>query len=332
MAWLLLLLVASAPVRAAEDPSADACAGSSADCAGTAGEEPNWADSSYEFVTGQGDSLAQWVDSFFGTPDSDAESADSVLRLLGEYEWDQEEGGDQKLRLRGKVDLPQLGKRLSLVLSEEDEERSDVVPDQRRQDGDVGLQYRVAERARSRLYLSVGTNASLEFRSSLRYRYEQPLGERWRFRFSDRVYFKEGDGFGNLARGDLDYAIDARQGLRWTTDLDYGEETDGAEWGTRLSHYVRLNEKEAFSTFAAASGQTDPETYTGAYSLGVRYRRSVFRPWMFVELEPSHVWRKDEPWENRSSAWVMVCRIEFREELGNRRAGPLRQAVQGATP
>jgi hypothetical protein len=303
-----------------------------AGCPSSDPSKPTWADTSYRYVTTQGDSLAQWVDSFFAAPATEAESADSVLRVLGEYEWDEEEGSDQKIRLRGKVDLPRLGRRLSLVLSEDDDERSDVVPDRERKNSDVGLQYRVAERARSRLYLSVGTNASLEFRSSLRYRYDQPFGDRWNLRLTERVYFKEDDGFGTLTRSDLDFVIDEDRIVRWTSDVVYGEETDGAEWGSRLSFFARMNRKEAISTFAALSGQTDPQSWTGAYSLGARYRRNVFRPWVFVEVEPSRVWRKDDPWENRSSAWVVTFRVEFREELGNRRAGRARGAVQAGPP
>ena len=321
-----LLLLSAGVVAAGESgPDSADCAGR--DAAGGAGTScapspanPNWADSSYGYVTARSDALAQWVDSFFGVPATETDSADSVLRLFGEYEYDQEQGSDQKLRLRGKVDLPRLSRRLSVVFSEDDDERSDVAPDLERRNSDVGLQYRVVERARSRLYLSVGTNSSLEFRSSLRYRYDLPISERWSLRFGERLYYKEDDGFGTLSRVDLDYLLNQDRILRWTSDVDYGEETDGAEWGSRFSYFARLNPKEAVSTFAAMSGQTDPESWVGAYALGLRYRRNVFRPWMFVEFEPSHVWRKQNPWENRSSAWVVTWRIEFREEIGNRHA------------
>ena len=322
---VLLLLAVNATASEPVGPPAPCASGSGAPppeagCSSSGPADETWADSSYRYVTGQGDALAQWIDSFFGVPANDAESADSVLRLLGEYEYDEESGNDQKLRLRGKVDLPRLSQRLSLVFSEDDDERRDVSPDLQRRDSDVGLQYRLSERERSRLYLSVGLNSSLEFRSSLRYRYNLPIAERWNLRLSERLYFKEGDGFGTLSRADLDYAFDADHIVRWTSDVDYGEETDGSEWGSRISYFERLNAREAVSTFAAVSGQTDPESWVGAYALGLRYRRNVFRPWMFVEFEPSRVWRKPEPWESRSSAWVLTWRIEVREDIGNRRA------------
>lgn len=282
----------------------------------------HWADASYEYLTTRADRLAQRIDSFFAEPDTERESADSVLRLMGEYEWDEDSGTDTKVRLRGKVDLPELDRRLSIVLGEDDDFRRDVGPPGERQDSSVGLQYRIAERPYSRLNFSVGTNASLEFRSALRYRYQQPIGEDLRFRLTERLYFKEDDGFGTLTRTDLDYHLGEQRIVRLTGEVDYGEETDGAEWATRLSYYLMADERKALSGFGAVSGRTDPGPFTDAYALGVRYRRSVFRPWMFVELEPSHQWRKSGPDEPREPAWVVTFRVEFLEELQNRRAGP----------
>ena len=311
---------------AASDPAAPAPAACGAEtpdaqpCPARTPGNSTWADTSYQFVTTQSDSLANWIDSFFGSRNSDVESADSVLRLLGEVKWDQEDGTDQKLRLRGKVDLPRLSRKLSLVFSEDDDERRDVLPDQDRKDSDIGLVYRVAQQGRARLYASVGTNSSLEFRSSLRYRYDYPFSERWHGRFSERLYYKEDDGFGTLTRGDLDFSFDDNHVIRWTTDVEYGEETAGTEWGGRLSYFDRMNEKEVVNFFAAVSGETDPEAFTDAYSLGVRYRRNIWRPWVFVEVEPSHVWRKEDADQNRSSAWVLTFRVELREELDNHRS------------
>jgi hypothetical protein len=305
---------AGPPPECGSSPTSKSCSAQSPD-------GHTWLDRSYDYLTTRSDTLAQQLDSFFGQPDSERESADSVLRLFAEYEWDAEQGSDQKLRLRGKVDLPELDRRLSLVLGEDEDYRQDVVPGDGRENTDVGLQYRLLQQARSRLYFSVGTNASLEFRSALRYRYERALAEDWRLRLTERVYYKEGEGFGTIARSDLDYLLGPDRILRWTADLEYGEETDGVEWGSRLSYLMQLNEREAFGYFAAVAGMTDPEAYTDTWALGLRYRRTLFRPWMFLEIEPSHQWRKETPWDPRDPAWVFTVRLELLEELENRRAG-----------
>ncbi len=320
---MLLLCVASEATRAEGEIQVGAprCQPSQA-CEAAEAQPPaqNWVDTSYAYVTSRTDSLAVWLDSFFGTVTSDMESADSVLRLRTEYEWNEEDGEDAKVRLRGKVDLPRLDERLSLVFSEEDAEREEVIPNSAGNDDDVGLQLRLRERQQSRMWFTVGTNASLDFKSSLRYRYVQPIGEDWRVQYTQRLHFKEGDGFGTTTRGDLDYLISRDRIVRWTNQFEYGEETDGVEWGTRLSYQLRLSEKDALSYFGAIAGETDPEYLTQSYALGVRYRRNFLRPWIFVEIEPSYAWRRESVEESRSSLWLLTLRLEFLEERHNRRA------------
>jgi hypothetical protein len=319
---MLFVCAQAAAVCAAAAPEASAtrCEPPGACAGGAAVPAETWVDDSYEYVTSRTDALAVWLDSFFGTVTSDMESADSVLRLRTDFEWDEEDGEDYKVRLRGKVDLPRLDERLSLVFSEEDEEREEVIPNSAGHDDDVGLQYRVRERQSSRLWFTVGTNASLDFKSSLRYKYVEPIGDDWRVQFSERLYFKEGDGFGTITRGDLDYLISRDRIVRWTNQAEYGEETDGTEWGTRLSYQLRLSEKDALSYFGAIAGETDPEYLTQSYALGVRYRRNFLRPWIFLEVEPSYAWRRESVEESRSSVWLLTLRLEFLEELRNRRA------------
>ena len=329
LVWVLFPALPVAVIAAPPAGLEDGCVEGS-DCVPEPVDE-SWVDDSYEYVTSRTDSLAVWLDSFFAVPEADLESADSVLRLRTEYQWDEEDGGDAKIRLRGKVDLPRINRRLSLVFSEEDEDRDQVIPGEDHNDSDVGLQYRLSERTHSRLYLSVGTNSSLDFKSSLRYRFVYPISQDWRWQFSERLYYTQGDGFGTLSRADLDYSLSDNRIIRWTNQVDYGEETDGLEWGSKLNYRIRLSEKDALSYFAGVSGETDPYHLTKNYAVGVRYRLNLFRPWIFFEIEPSHQWRRDSTEEERYSAWVVTFRLEFLEELKNRHASR-EPEVQGENP
>ena len=281
--------------------------------------DDTWVDTSYEYVTSRTDALAVWLDSYFGTPTSDRESADTVLRLRNELVLDEDDGVDTGVRLRGKIDVPRLDRRLSLVFSEENEEYEEVVPDSAGRNDDVGLQFRLADRGSSRLWVSLGVNNSLDLRTSLRYKHVRALGEDWRLQFGEKLYHKQEEGFGALTRVDLDYLIATDRMVRWTNQVDYGEETAGAEWGSRLSYQIRIDSRQALSYFTSVSGQTDPDYLTRGYGVGVRYRRNVLRPWMFVEVEPAHVWRRDTLGEPREPVWMLTFRLELIEEHRNRR-------------
>ena len=162
--------------------------------------------------------------------------------------------------------------------------------------------------------------------------YLQPVNDRLSLRFTERLYLKEGDGAGSITRGDIDYSLGTDRILRFTSDVEYGQETDGAEWGSRFSYLLKISPRAALSYFFAVSGQTEPQHITDAYAIGVRYRRNVLRPWTIVEVEPSHLWRRETEDDRREPAWAISFRLELLEEILNRHherrwSVPSRQAI-----
>ena len=84
----------------------------------------NWVDESHAYATNQAQALTEWMDAFFGDPEYDAEQAESLLRLELANEWDEEDGNDFSVRLRGKVQLPKISRRLNLVFAGEERTRA----------------------------------------------------------------------------------------------------------------------------------------------------------------------------------------------------------------
>ena len=71
------------------------------------------------------------------------------------------------------------------------------------------------------------------------------------------------------------------------------------------------------SYFGSINGVTDP-SYTKNYRLGMQFRRQIYREFLFVELEPSYNFRKEE-YEDRNGAWNVVLRFEIALERDLRR-------------
>ena len=101
----------------------------------------NWVDTSHAYATDNAQALAEWMDEVFGDPLYDAERAESYLRLEFVNDWDQEDGNDFKIRLRGQVQLPRISNRLNLVFSGEDSQ--DLDEEERKQEDQIGLQYKL---------------------------------------------------------------------------------------------------------------------------------------------------------------------------------------------
>ncbi|GIR90319.1 MAG: hypothetical protein CM15mP89_3240 [Gammaproteobacteria bacterium] len=90
--------------------------------------------------------MTQWVDNFFGNDERDLEQAESRLRLRTIYDWDQRLDNEFKLRLGGKVSLPQISKRLDLVFRGEDMDGFGSEGAEDRAEDRIGLQYQVGPR------------------------------------------------------------------------------------------------------------------------------------------------------------------------------------------
>ena len=269
-------------------------------------------------MTVKSDSLAIWLDDFFGTPASDLESASSSLRIRLRGRWEEGESSDFKASLRGSVHLPQLNKRVSLIFTEDVEEgaaesgAAEEIIDDSKDNTDVALQYKVRENIHSRVDLRFGLSSSLKPKVSSRYRYRTALVEGYFAKFSEKVYFKGGGGFGSVTRFSIDHTLASNQVLRWSNRFHYAEESDGVEWSSNLSLSQRLDEKRAIAYVVGTAGETRPDYLNTRYGLSVVYRQSFFRPWLFVELEPAYKWKRPNREDDRDGVAQFTARLEVR--------------------
>jgi hypothetical protein len=288
--------------------------------------DSNWLDSSHRYVHNSTDQLAGWIDQFFGVPRTDLESAHSSLRLILENNWQEGEGNSDTVRLRGKIHLPRVNERLSLLF--EDEEGANSQTDSssgisalndNNDRTDVGLSYKAWEHLQSRVDIKVGLRSSGKGKVKARYRFESPWGENYTNRFIETLSFIDGEGFGSHSRYELDRRIDDHRLIRWSNNLTFAEESQGVEWSTRLLLGDRLNEKTAISYFVWTSGETRPAYLTTSYGLGARYRQSIIRPWIFYELEPGYAWLREESEDQRDGRITFSVRLEMLFERKSRR-------------
>lgn len=282
--------------------------------------EAEWYDSSRDYVIGHTDNLAEWIDNFFGDASTEEEAPYSTLRLRIEQDWDERDKFDTDVRLRGKVYLPKLNRRLSLLFSDDDGEtgQDDLLTDERNSPDDVALQYTARERKYYRLDFKVGIRSSGDPKTSVRYKYERPFLDHYIGRFSQDVRYRGGEGFGSRTRFDLDRIIDETHLLRWFNKADWEEEESGVSWDTGVSYTKRLSHKRAVSYYISAGGETQPYGITNSYGLGVRYRQNVLRPWLFAEVQPSYRWQKDNDIRDREGRAAIFLRLEavFEKDFG----------------
>lgn len=279
-------------------------------------DQPTWLDTSRRYVDTSADSFANWIDNFFGSPRTELESANSTLRLTLDSQFEEHNSSDFNVRLRGKVHLPRVDERLSLVFSDEDDDGLNEAKDQPglREDNskiDAGLLYKISERERSRLDFKLGLRSSGKLKSSMRYRYKLPWNDKIVNRFTQTLYFVDGEGFGTRSAIDHDRLIDDRRLFRWSNYARFEEGSNGVEWTSRLSFAKRLNHASAITYFTWVSGDTRPEYLTTSYGIGSRYRHNFYRSWLFYELEPAYAWKREELQDDRTPGWLFSVRLEI---------------------
>ena len=275
-----------------------------------------WVEGGHRYAARKADEMTQWVDNFFGNDERDLEQAYSRLRVRTIYDWDDRLDNEIKVRLGGKVSLPQISERLDLVFRGED---MDGFNDRGVEDADedrIGLQYEVGpeDRRNGRFKLTVGFGSSGP-KPGVKYVYQDALAEDVSFRFTQRFTYDLGDGGYGSSRFVVDKALRERELIRAYTRFLYGEKTEGTEWSTSLS-YARGWEGEggrvgASWLYVGADGQTEPYDFVKNYKVGMRIRRQAYKDFLFWEIEPSYNWRIDEPYFDREGAWRIELRLEF---------------------
>lgn len=273
-----------------------------------------WLDQTQAYTSGRADALAGELDRVFGVERSDLEAAYSSLRLATELRYFEGEGVKPHLRLRGTLHLPRVDERISLIFSEDKGEgasyytQNDLLNEP--QSTRVNVEVNLRERDKYRFDFRVGLRSNLKLRTSMRYRYEDDLSDDLLHRLSQTVYFIDDQGFGSFTQYQFDYALNDASLLRWSNELRAEEDLDGVEWATSFNHVSRYTNNLAISYFARMAG-TSSDSYVARYQVGMRMRRNIGRPWLFLELSPGYSWDKVAPTAARDGSMFASIRLEM---------------------
>ena len=253
------------------------------------------------------------------------------MRFVTRYEWDEDEPSDIKFRLRGKVDLPRINDRVSLVFNSEDDDfRGTNGSDRESDENQVGLQLNAREGKRSRFDLTLSASSDLNLKPGARYRYKSDLSDWGRFRYTARVDYSNKRRFRQRHSVELDYLLGETTLLRWSNKLEHGQVSEGIEWGSAVSWRRGYSIDSAVAIIVGVAGKTEPEVpgfvlddpaYEGQeldesslltnYGVVVKFRNRLYKDWLYVEFEPGYTQRKRNHFEDRHSAFYGRINLEI---------------------
>jgi hypothetical protein len=283
-----------------------------------------WVDRTHSRVERNLFDTAVWFDRFFGDERMVvAERPASFLRWTGELQWDEEEHSSLRSTVRASLRLPRMKDRWHLMISSESRgDPNAIIPEDpgnpalnigsHGRTSSTELVYDVFRTSNSILDVGAGVRVKIppDAFARTRYQYARPVGFDTLGRFTATAYWDALDGLGESNQVDLERWLAPPTLLRWSNSFEIKENVDGWTWGTELSLLHKLSPKSAISFATGVSGSTRPAWIAQNYRILSRYRRNVWRKWLFLEGEPYIHWPRKED-GSRNPVWGATLRVEI---------------------
>lgn len=306
--------VGPVPAPAPAEPAAAVPIESSA-CQEPAAAQHGFVDRMQHDVYASVCNTARFFDGFFGNARYDQDSDATFGRLGVVQVWDDRGGFDTKLRLRARVALPAMKNRVGLIFGQgEVEENGEearpattgALPTSFREVRDeawlLGLGYSRQNGLRRGFDVDLGVRLGTPVDPFAKgsYRYNLPFGGATALRLRETLFWRDSLGVGTSTEVALDHLLTPRLLARWSNVGTVAEETAGLEWTSSAVLYQSLGTRRALSYISFVSGKTRAEVPLQNYGFGLRYRRSFWREWLFLELFGGVDWPREFREEDRN--------------------------------
>lgn len=254
-----------------------------------------WLDRAHQSAATSVDNMALWIDGVFGDQVTEEEAlAQSYLRIIGRYEWNEGAENSNNLRVRGTLYLPKVNDRLALLFDDDDigEQELDTIPGAGSESPDLGIQWRLLKQASSSVDVTAHWRDS-GIRPGLRFRRQIPLTDDVAMRFYHRFDYAK-DGRETSSELILDKKVSSGHLYRWRTRLDTTLGDEAASWRTVLQSRHAKGEGAALHArqwFVGLAGQGSSAWRDTAKYVGITWRRSYVRDYLWFEVEPRYTWQ-----------------------------------------
>lgn len=256
------------------------------------------ADAPRDYLAEQFVGFAGYIDNFFGDDRNFQESNKSVLqfditRVVGR-------GAEQRFVFsgRGKVHLPNLEKRLHLLVeTDPDKNVTGEQPQaQKTTINEVAAPESFAAAARfenaveTRAHYSADAGIQMQGLDTSpfvrgRGRYTVSL-EQWQIKLAETLFWFNNTGTGATTQLDFERQISEHRLFRASTNGTWLRNTQNVDLSQDLSVYHTLDERSGLLYQASAIGVSRPQWRVTEYIALVAYRYRLHRKWMFLELSP----------------------------------------------
>jgi hypothetical protein len=290
--------------------------------------QDTWLDVGHAFLEERLFTPVLVLDRFFSDErDVEAERARSFLRVRNALRVRQHGTPAYALDVRATLRLPGLNRRLErlrLVIAGQAEDMvngiyyPELAGAQRlgpNQQGAANAELRYGAWDGLYSHVDLGAGLLLELPvgafGRVRYRASVPLG-RWVLgRMALAGFWRTDTRLGTSLDASIERPVGSIALVRLAGTSQLTQRSRGVEWGSELAGLRALGPRTAVSLAASMQGATDAPVDVDRYRVYARFRRDIYRRWIFYELEPEVAW----PWELERGGRFREYAITFRLEL-----------------
>jgi len=198
---------------------------------------------------------------------------------------------DYNLGISVKLVLPNTNERLNLLFesSEEDDELTEgnALQTVDNVEYSTALRFIVKETERWSAKLDTGVKWALPPDPFTRLRFRRiEYFDEMRLRATQSFFWSLSDGAGEDTDIRLDRPLNLDRMLRYNAGARYMLNNDYFELRYGVSLFHELNSKEVLAYYFRAAGDTIEDATFNNYGVGVRYRRQIYKDWVFAEVNP----------------------------------------------
>ena len=255
-----------------------------------------------EYVSSRVESMARNMDEFFTENRDFYETSGSYLSLKQNLLFREKGVVEHTSKVKFKLRLPNTEKNLKLFFeSPEDKNPYDIstqsesAPTNTAEESNyvLGLQADSGEGFGWKYKPTVGLNLDSTLDPFIRLRFSKEFKfTKWNIKWHEIPYWYNSFGWAFDSYLELNRKISKDNLFRAATFASWKDETDQFELSQVFSMFHAINKNKALSYYAGIYGESEPKVYTTHFLLGLNYRQSIHKDYLFVEIKPQISFQK----------------------------------------
>lgn len=280
-----------------------------------------WYEQSHDYVSDWIENVGIGMDRLLSRT-RDVPENESFLRLRGGYGWQSLADSGFDRDIQAKLDLPNTQKKLRLVFSSFSEDEQSIFQQQNEGVYDTNalkekdksafaaLRWMLPSWQKWRPSMDVGVKTSVPLDPFVRFRLRNnfALARQWQLYTSHEVSYSHQKRL--RSHSDFTLAKPIHPRVLWsnTWQLQWQKQYNHLEYGYILGFEHFITERDKIFWRAGAFYQQRPQARQQAYLIDMRYRRDLYKKWLFMEVIPAVQWLHENNFRDQYS---LTLRLEL---------------------